>query len=43
MALDSVDVGIGFVDRATDVCAVGFLKTYRFYAIGICITPETIL
>jgi len=26
-----VDVGVGFVDSAVDVCAVGSLKIYGFY------------
>jgi hypothetical protein len=26
-----VDVGVGFVDRAIDVGAVGFLKIYEFF------------
>jgi hypothetical protein len=30
-ALDFVDVGVGFADRAAAVVAVGFLRIYGFY------------
>jgi hypothetical protein len=30
-ALVFVDVGVGFVDRAAAVVAVGFLRIYEFY------------
>jgi hypothetical protein len=30
-ALAFVDMGVGFIDRAIDVGAVGFLKIYEFY------------
>jgi len=31
MALAFLDVEVGFVDRAADVFAVGFLRIYGFY------------
>jgi hypothetical protein len=41
-ALAFMDVGVGFVDKASDVGAVGFLRTYGFLHIRVCITPEAI-
>jgi len=41
-ALAFVDVGVGFVDRATVVVAVGFSQDLWVLHISICITPETI-
>jgi len=37
-----VDVGVGFVDRAAVVVAVGFSQDLWVLHISICITPETI-
>jgi len=36
-----VGVGVGFVDRAADVGAVGLLRIYKFLHISMCITAET--
>jgi len=36
-----VDVGVGFVDRAAVVVAVGFSQDLWVLHISICITPET--
>jgi hypothetical protein len=41
-ALAFMDVGVGFVDKASDVEAAGFLRIYGFLHIRVCITPETI-
>jgi len=41
-ALAFVDVGVGFVDRASVVVAVGFSQDLWVLHISICITPETI-
>jgi len=41
-ALAFVDVGVGFVDRAGVVVAVGFSQDLWVLHISICITPETI-
>ena len=41
-ALAFVDVGVGFVDRAAIVVAVGFSQDLWVLHISICITPETI-
>jgi hypothetical protein len=41
-ALAFVDVGVGFVDRATVVVAGGFSQDLWVLHISICITPETI-
>jgi len=37
-----VDVGVGFVDRAAVVVAVGFSQDLWVLHTSICITPETI-
>jgi len=36
-----VEVGVGFVDRAAVVVAVGFSQDLWVLHISICITPET--
>jgi len=41
-ALAFVDMGVGFVDRAAIVAAVGFSQDLWVLHISICITPETI-
>jgi len=41
-ALAFVDVGVGFVDRAAVVVAVGFSQDLWVLHISFCITPETI-